>query len=174
MTTGAIFNSGVRFVLLLVIQAFVLQQVRWGFGGVDYLYVFIYPLFVAFLPLFMPRSLVIFLGFLLGLGIDLFYETLGLHAAALTFTAWVRPLVLRLVEPRDGYNIKDGPVAADQGAVWMARYLALLFLLHCISFFTIQAFSFVFLKDILLKVLFTFPVSYLLAGILVIIFNPRE
>ncbi len=174
MNPAALVNSGIRFVVLLLLQVFLLRQINWGWDGREYLYLFLYPLFVALLPLRMPRGVVLLLGFALGLSIDFFYETLGLHAAALTFTAYFRSLVLRILEPRDGYNIKDNPTGHDLGLRWVLRYLGLLFLGHCIFFFSVQAFSFVFLKDILLKTGFTFVPSYLVAVLVMLIFNPRS
>ncbi|WP_116124963.1 hypothetical protein [Lewinella sp. IMCC34183] len=173
MTSTALVNSALRFVGLLLLQVFIFNQVAWGWGGRDYLFVFVYPLFVAMLPLRTPRPLVILLGFLLGLSIDFFSETLGLHAGALTFTAYCRPLVLRILEPRDGYNIKTTPSVAGLGTGRMFRYLGLLLLAHLSAFFLLQAFSLVFAADILLKTVFSLPASLVVMAVLVLIFNPK-
>ena len=174
MSSAALVNSGIRFLVLLLLQIFLLRQISWGWGERDYLFVFLYPLFIALLPLRMTRGLVILLGFAFGLLLDLFYETLGLHAAALTFTAFLRGPLLRILEPRDGYGVKAAPVAADVNRTWLLRYLAFLFLGHCIFFFSVQAFSFVFLQDILLRTLFTFLASYAVAVLVMLIFDPRS
>ncbi|MBB4078425.1 putative membrane protein [Lewinella aquimaris] len=173
MNTAAAINSAVRFVALLIVQVFVFNQVAWGWGGRDYLFVFVYPLFVAMLPLRTPRPVVILLSFLLGLGIDFFSETLGLHAGALVFTAYARPLILQLVQPRDGYNIKAQPTVADLGSSWMLRYLALILIVHLLVFFLLQTFSIFFFTDIVLKTLLSFPASMLVVVILILIFNPK-
>ena len=76
------FSVALRFVLLLTAQVFLFNQVAWGWSGREYLFVFVYPLFVALLPLRAPRPLVILLAFLLGISVDFFSETLGLHAGA--------------------------------------------------------------------------------------------
>ncbi|NJB84762.1 hypothetical protein GGR26_000507 [Lewinella marina] len=168
-----LINNVLRFVLLLVAQVFVFNQIAWGWSGKDFLFVFVYPLFVALLPLRTPRPLVILLGFLLGLGVDFFSETLGLHAGALTFTAYCRPLILRLVRPRDGYNIKANPTTEDLGSGWMFRYLSLVLLAHLLAFFLLQTFSVLFLTDIIVKTLLSLPASLLVLGALILIFNPR-
>lgn len=173
MTSQALVNSGIRFVLLLLLQGFIFNQVGWGWGGKELLFIFVYPLFVALLPLRMPRPLVILLGFIMGLSVDLVSETLGLHAAALCFTAYCRPFVLRLFEPRDGYNIKANPTVQDLGLEWVLRYLAVLLLLHCLFFFLVQTFSILFIVDITLKTLLTFPVSYGVIVAIVLIFRPE-
>lgn len=173
MNTGAVINSGLRFVLLLVVQVFVFNQVGWGWGGRTYLFVLVYPLFVALLPLRTPRPLVILLGFLLGLSVDFFSETLGLHAGALTFTAYCRPFLLKLLRPREGYNIKAHPSVDDLGGSWMVRYLTLLLLIHLLAFFVLQTFSLYFVGEIALKTLLSLPASLVVVGMLVLIFNPK-
>ena len=89
----AITNSTIRFFLLWVIQVFILKQVIWGWDGIVYLQVFLYPLFILLLPFNTPRSLTVFLGFVLGLAIDWLYESPGLHAGALVFTAYMRAVI---------------------------------------------------------------------------------
>lgn len=173
MSSTAVLNSGLRFVLLLIAQVLVFNQVSWGWGGRNYLFVLVYPLFVAMLPLLAPRPLVILLAFLLGLSVDLLSETLGLHAGALTFTAYCRPLLLHLLEPRDGYNIKASPSVHDLGAGWMFRYLALILLIHLLAFFVLQAFSFYFVAEIALKALVSLPASFVVTGMLILLFNPK-
>ena len=173
MTSTALVNSVLRFIGLLLAQVFIFNQVAWGWGGRDYLFIFVYPLFVAMPPLRTPRPLVILLAFLLGLGVDFFSETLGLHAGALTFAAYCRPLILRVLEPRDGYNIKAVPSIQGMGSGWMFRYLALILLAQLSAFFLLQAFSLVFITDIILKTLLSLPASLVVMAVLVLIFNPK-
>ncbi|CAH0999790.1 hypothetical protein LEM8419_01090 [Neolewinella maritima] len=173
MTLAAFFSNFLRFVLLLLAQVFVLNQIAWGWGGRAYLFVFGYPLFVALLPLRTPRPLVIGLSFLLGLSIDFFSETLGLHAGALTATAYARPLILRSLRPRDGYNIKARPSIADLGTGWMAQYLTLLLLVHLLVFFLLQTFSILFAGEIAIKTALSLPASLLTTGIFVLLFSSK-
>ena len=149
------------------------NQVGWGWGGRTYLSIFIYPLFLALLPLRTPRPVVILLAFVLGLSVDFFSETLGLHAGALTFAAYCRPLILHTVQPRDGYNIKAYPTAHDLGMGWMLTYLTLILLAQLFAFFLLQTFSILFFGEIVLKTVFSLPASLLVMGILVLLFNPK-
>ena len=173
MTAGDVLSTGLRFVLLLVAQVFVFNQIAWGWGGREYLFVFVYPLFVALLPLRTARPLVILLSFLLGLTIDFFSETPGLHAGALIFTAYARPMVLHILRPRDGYSIKATPTIADLGTGWMAQYLSLLLLLHLLAFFLLQTFSIFFLGEIVLKAALSLPASFVTTAILVLLFSRK-
>lgn len=174
MKEAALINSAIRFGLLWVLQIFVLQQISWGFGGKDVLFIFLYPLFILLLPLRMPRTAVIALSFALGLAIDFAYETLGMHAAAATFTAYLRPAILQFIQPREKYNIKADPTVAHLGWGWFSRYAAYMLLAHFLFFFSVQAFSFVFWWDILLKTFFSFLVSYPTLLFTMLVLNPKS
>lgn len=174
MNESGIVNSGFRFLALVLLQVFLLKQISWGFGGKEYLFVFLYPLFIMMLPLQMYRPLVVFAGFVVGLSVDLFYETLGVHAAAATFTAFLRPTILYIVRPREGYNIKAQPTVSYLGWNWFFKYNAWFLGIHLLLFFSIQTFTFFFWTDILLKTFFSFIVSFLGTVLIVLIFNPKS
>lgn len=174
MNESGIVNSGVRFLVLGIIQIFLLKQISWGFGGKEFMFVFLYPLFILLLPIRLPRALIILSGFVFGLSIDLFYETLGLHAAACTFSAFARPMVLQFVQPREKYNIKATPTGHYLGWNWFARYLALFLLLHLLFFFSVQAFTLVYWWDILRKTFFTYIASYFAILFVAYVFNPKS
>lgn len=170
---AAIINSAIRFVLLWLLQVFVFKQIELGWGGQAYVFVILYPLFIMLLPFNAPRSLVILLSFVLGLSIDMLYETLGVHAAAATFTAFVRPLVLRFIAPREGYNPKAVPTKDYLGSVLFLRYAGIMLFLHLFFYFSVQAFTFAYIVDILLRTFFSWVVSLLLLLAAVFVFNPR-
>lgn len=163
----------IRFFGLLFLQVFIFRQVSLGWGGADYIFIFIAPLFVALMPLRTPKPLVVIFAFLFGLGVDFFYETLGVHAAAATFCGYVRQFVLTVLEPRDGYKVKASPDGKDLSLNWWLAYLAYLVAGYTVFYFSMEAFSPVFWKQIILKSLFTIPVSLLLCGILVAFLRPR-
>lgn len=162
-----------RFVLLFFLQVFVFRQISLGWGGEEYLFVWIYPLFVAALPLRLPRPGVVVLAFLAGLSVDVIYGTLGLHASAATATGYFRQFPLRYLEPKDSYKIKSSPEGRDLSQGWWVRYLAFIMVFYCVFYFSVEAFSPVFWQDIVIKSLLTTPVSYLLALILVSFLRPR-
>ncbi|MEM9836107.1 MAG: hypothetical protein AAF828_06370, partial [Bacteroidota bacterium] len=112
-------------------------------------------------------------GFVFGITIDLFYETLGLHAAAATFSAFIRPMVLQMVKPQEEYNIKASPTGDYLGWNWFARYTAWFLLFHLLFFFSVQAFTPVYWQDILLKTFFTYVASYFAILFVNYIFNPK-
>ncbi|MBT8256775.1 MAG: rod shape-determining protein MreD [Bacteroidia bacterium] len=81
----------IRFITLVLVQVLILNHVNF----LGYVNPYLYPLFVLVFPLTGDKGLLIFFGFLLGLTIDIFEDSGGIHAAATVFIAWIRPFVLR-------------------------------------------------------------------------------
>jgi len=163
----------VLFFALLFLQVFLFRQITLGFGGKDYLFLFVTPLFVALLPLRTPPPLVVIGGFAIGLGTDLFYETLGLHAAAGAFSGYARQFILNYIEPKDGYKAKSSTEGRVLARNWWAAYLLMLMLAYCAFYFSIEAFSPIYWKDIFLKTLITTPVSFVVCGVFVLFMRPK-
>ena len=131
----------------------------------------VYILFIITLPFETPRWFILILGFILGLTIDFFSDTLGIHAASTTFLAFVVPIVWRLLSPHDGYELGENPQINIQGIKWFLRYVVVVSLIHNISFFFIEAFTMDFffstLWSALLNTLFT-VVLIILSQLLII------
>lgn len=91
MWNNEILINTARFLLLILLQVVLLDHINF-LGYVNpYLYIF----FILLFPLTGNKSLLIFLSFLLGLSIDMFSNSGGIHAGASVFIAWIRPLVLK-------------------------------------------------------------------------------
>lgn len=99
-------------------------------------FTFIYLLFMLSLPRETGFLAAMFLGLLIGLVIDIFYQTVGIHAAALVFLMFVRPYWLSVNVPRSGYEVNDLMVLGNYGLPWFIGYaLPLIFAYCCIVFF---------------------------------------
>lgn len=90
MNSVFISNSA-RFVVLVLLQGLVLCNINF----LGYINPYLYILFIILLPVNLSQTKVILLGFLLGLSIDFFQDSGGVHAAACLVIAYLRPLVLR-------------------------------------------------------------------------------
>ena len=62
------------------------------------------------------------LAFLMGLSIDVFSETLGLHTSAAVFLAFCRPFILKTISPRDGYELNQIPSMNQLGTSWFDNF----------------------------------------------------
>ncbi|NJC26321.1 hypothetical protein [Neolewinella antarctica] len=166
-------SNVVRFVLLLFVQVILFRQVSLGLGGAASLAIIVSPLFIALLPLRTPLPLVVVFSFLLGFGTDLFYESLGVHMAAATFTGYARQFVLRLLEPRDGFKVKASPEGRDLGFSWWMKYVGMMLGVYLIWYFSMEAFSPVFWRSIALKTVVSLPVSWVVCMVFVTLLRPR-
>lgn len=79
---------------------------------------FIYLAFLLFLPIQMPPVLLLLLAFVTGFTLDIFYDTGGIHAAATVLLAYLRPYILLLLTPRDGYDQNDSVNLHIMGWRW--------------------------------------------------------
>ena len=164
----------VRFGVLLLIQGLILESIHIEEGWLRYCRIFLYPLFVIVLPLRTPATIAIAAGFLLGLLVDLFYASPGVHAAALTFTAFARNIVLSVLEPRGGYNVNFSPTIVKMGRPWFLRYSSILLLLHVIFYSCVEVFTFVYWPTILANIVGTYLVSWLFLFMYMLVINPEE
>ena len=101
-----------------------------------------YVLFILMLPFPTPKWLILMLAFLLGLGVDMFSDTGGLHAAASVAMAFLRQPVLSLFAPRDGYDIGQSPTIQQFGFNWFFSYAGILIFIHHFILFFLEVFRF--------------------------------
>ncbi len=124
----------IRFLFLVIFQGLILNQVHLG-GDI---HPFLYIMFILMLPFETPGWLVIILGFLTGVSMDAFSDTLGMHASACTFMAFLRPRILEALEPREGYESGMKPTLQVMGLSWYLSYAGFLTLIHHLWLFFIE------------------------------------
>jgi len=127
------------FFLLVLIQVMILNNIQISNLGI---YSFLYVLFILILPFETPSWLLLISAFLLGISIDIFSDTTGLHAASTVFMAFLRPYLLRITAPREGYEAGSQPTVYSYGFEWFLRYSLPLIFAHHIMFFYLDAFDF--------------------------------
>ncbi len=144
-----------RIIVLVFFQVFMLNNIQLS----GFINPYFYVLFILLLPFETPGWLLLTLGFLLGLIIDLFSNTPGLHASATVFMAFLRPLVLDYFAPRDGYVPGTFPRIFHYGFGWFFQYSAILILAHHFFLFYIEVFRisdfFLTLSRVILSSIFT-------------------
>ncbi len=146
---GLIANNIIRFVLLLILQASVFNEIDLGV----YAHIYLYLLFILLLPIDLPGWILLPVCFILGLMVDISLNTAGLHTSTATLTAFVRPLVLRLLKPREGYELNQTPNLFTMGFNWFVSYTTILVTVHHVWLFTLETFHFSDTFFILLKIM---------------------
>ncbi len=109
-------------------------------GG--YLNPYLYIMFILALPFNTPKWLLLILAFALGIGVDLFSSTMGMHTMSLVFMAFLRPSVLKVIAPRDGYDTNQTPGIQDFDFRWYLIYVSILTFAHHFVLFYIEVFRF--------------------------------
>lgn len=132
-----ISKYAVMFISLVLIQVLIFNQVQ--FSG--FFNPYIYVLFVILLPLSAPRYLILISAFLLGLVIDIFSNSLGVHSAATVFVAYIRPLVIRLISNRED-DRSDYPGLNQNKLSWFINYVFIMVFLHHAILFYLEVYTF--------------------------------
>lgn len=132
------FMHIIRFIVLLLAQGLIINH----FDIHPNVHPMLYILFLLLLPIEWPAWLLMVIAFFYGLFMDAFTDTVGLHVSAMVFLAAVRPLVLRLFSPREGYEFGSEPGIHLLGARWFISYAAVCTFCHHFWFFMLEKFNF--------------------------------
>ncbi len=169
-----IIRQSLRLLFLLLLQVLILKQIPLGPIGPFYADALVYPLFLLLLPQRTSLELLLLLGFGIGLLVDMFYDSWGVHASASVFLAFLRPAMLRRLEPKGGYNLNYGLTIQRFSLNWFLRYAALMMVFYLGFYYSMQVFTPVFFLQILVKTALSFAASMLFILILMLIFNPLD
>lgn len=161
-----ISTNVIRAIILFLAQIVVFKQITFSLGDMAFIHFLIYPMVILLMPIKTPRPVLLLTAFTFGLGLDMFYDSIGIHAAALVFTAYFRNLVIAFIEPVEGYNMNDVPTIKNMGLGWFVTYTSILLLFHIFVYFSIEAFSFVYIFEIFLNSIFSFIISFIVIIIL--------
>ncbi len=160
----------IRFIGLLLFQALILNQVE--LHGIINPY--IYPLFILLLPFETPKWLLLMLGFAMGISVDFFTNTPGLHAAVSVLIAYLRPLVLLFNKPISGYESFHQPNIASLGFNWFAAYAGVCVFVHHFFFFFLESYSFSYFFHTLMKIIFSTIMSLIIIILYQYVFYPKR
>lgn len=160
----------VRFIVLVSIQVLVLNNLQLG----GFINPFLYILFLLTLPVRMSRTLLLFVSLATGLMIDMFMNTMGMHAAACLLVGYLRPGWLKIISPRDGYETDAVPGIKKFGFQWFMVYASVMILAHHLLLFYIEVFRFSEFFSTLLRVILSSIVTLLLIVISQYLFTKPE
>lgn len=161
-----------RFILLILSQVFVLNQIP---PLHQYFTPLLYFVFILWLPFTIGRSQLLIVSFATGMAIDFFTKTPGMYASACVLIGYVRPFIINFIVPQQGaeFNYRE-PSATSLGNIQYMIYVSLLTLLHHGMLFSIQAFQFGNVFYLLFKTLGASIISFVLILIVEIIFTRKQ
>jgi len=157
-----------RFIALVLIQVLVLNNINF----LGYINPYIYILFIILYPIKNNRLLFIFLSFLLGLAVDLFLDSGGVHAAACVSIAYARPVILKFVfgAVYDHQTIKFTATEFGQ----RITYFSIITVIHHLILFSLEIFNSSKIILILQKSLFSSIFTILLCILITILFSRKN
>ena len=157
---NSILRFGLIFILLILLQVLLFNNIQ--FSG--YVNPYVYIMFILLLPIDIPSWLLLILSFVTGLIIDFFSGSPGMHTSATVLVAFIRPYILRIVSPSDGYESGSDPSMLSYGFRWFFFYALLVVLVHHTALFYLEVFRFAGFFRTMLRVLLSsiFSMTFIL------------
>ncbi|MDT0293131.1 rod shape-determining protein MreD [Mesonia ostreae] len=157
-----------RFVILVLLQVLILSNINF----LGYINPYLYVFFILLLPLNLSQYKVIFFSFLIGLTIDTFEDSGGIHAAASVLIAYLRPSFLRF---SFGISYEHQTVKFHQTPFAQRfSYISLLVFIHHLVLFSLEIFDVNFIVLLLKKTLFSSLFTILLILIVTGLFQQNK
>lgn len=157
---NSILRFGLIFILLILFQVLLFNNIQ--FSG--YVNPYVYVMFILLLPVEISSWLLLLLSFATGLIMDFFSGSPGMHSSATVLAGFVRPYILRVISPRDGYEPGSDPSMLTYGFRWFLTYTLLIVLVHHTALFYLEVFRFADFFRTMLRVLLSslFSITFIL------------
>lgn len=160
----------VRFILLALAQIYIFNKIQVS----GYINPQVYVLFILMLPFEISGFWLLSFAFSMGLTIDYFQHTPGMHAAASVILAFFRPGIIRLVGKKDDLEPWQYPNVRDAGSLWFLTYVIILVFLHHLFLFYMEVFRFSEFFQTMIKVLINTVLTSLIIMIIQYLFYSRR
>lgn len=161
-------NNIIRFILLVLAQVLICNNINF----MGYVSPYIYILFILLFPVKDNRLQVLFLSFLIGITVDMFSDSGGVHAAASVVIAYARPLFLKFSFGTlyEYQTIKFSNT--DLGNLTI--YVATMTFLHHLVLFSLEIFNINNILQILQQTLFSGIFTLIISVLLIVLFGRRK
>ncbi|MEX0965666.1 MAG: rod shape-determining protein MreD [Bacteroidia bacterium] len=127
-----------RFLVFATVQVLVLNSITL----LDLMHPYLYIIFILILPVHVPRWVLLTSAFVLGLIVDIFLGTPGIHAGASVLLAFLRNPFIRLFKPPENISTGVEPHIRVLGLGQFLLYCGLLTAIHHLFLYIIEAFNF--------------------------------
>lgn len=165
-----IFNNLIRFITFIIFQVFFLKNMGYYNLAAPFPYLFI----LLCLPLGISNFWLYTIGIITGLTIDIFYDSLGIHAAACVFFCAFRIFFHNITLDRNLFKSYITPSLTNMGFKWFASYTFLGVFFHHLMLLLLEVFSFKNFDITLLSVLLSTIFSFLLILLISVFFYKKK
>lgn len=158
----------VRFILLLAVQVVIFNN----FNFLGYINPFPYLLFIILFPVNGNKYALLASSFLLGITMDLFCNSGGVHAAACVTLAFIRPSLFRF---SFGLSYEYQTVRInDTLTPERFSFIFLSVLIHHLILFILEVFTFEYLWDIILRTIISTLFTIIICILIIYLIKPSK
>jgi len=150
MNINVLLKNIGSFFVLIVLQILIFNNI--GITSWEIIPAF-FLLIILLLPFEIPDWMLLLISFLIGLVIDIFTDSMGLNSSACVIMSFIRPLVLRTLSPRGGYDAGTQPRVHYMGLPWFLQYAGILVFVHQFSYYFLEDFTFDHVWRVLIKII---------------------
>lgn len=157
-----------RFVLLLAVQIIIFNNMNF----LGYISPFPYLLFIILYPVNGNKSGLLIASFLLGLIMDMFSNSGGIHTTACLLLAYFRPFIFKFSFglSYEYQTVKLNDVLTPE----RFSFILLSVVIHHFTLFILEAFQFSFILDILLRTLLSTVFTLLICITIIYLIKPNK
>jgi len=151
-----------RYIVVMLLQVLLFNYLQlW-----DVCHPYIYIVCLLMMPITLPHTMDMFIGALVGLVMDAFCNSIGIHMASCILLMYVRPYLLgTIVNDKDRLNEQIS--LRSLGLEATIKYVVILVLLHHLAVFSLSAWSWAHIGFVLLETV----VSSIITITLIISYN---
>jgi rod shape-determining protein MreD len=155
----------IRFIMLLLVQVIICNHINF----LGYINPYIYIIFIFLFPIRDNRLVLLLVSFLLGMMVDMFSDSGGVHAAAAVCLAYARPVLLKTSFGMlyEHHSIKFSTTEIGS----LITYIAIGTLVHHFILFTFEIFNISNILLLLKKTLFSSIFTSILSVLIIILFS---
>lgn len=158
----------IRFITLLLVQVIICNNINF----LGYINPYIYIIFIFLFPIRENRLLFLLVSFLLGMLVDMFSDSGGVHAAAAVSIAYARPILLKT---SFGTLYEHQTIKFSNTEIGsLITYITFGTILHHFILFSLEIFNISSILLILQKTLFSSIFTILLSILIIILFSRNQ
>ena len=169
---SSLVKNIIRFIFFIFVQVFVLNHVPPLHNLIN---PYIYFLFILWLPFKTGRRTLMLLALALGMCLDFFTKTPGLHAAPCVLIAFLRPFLINVLVSHEGTEANyEEPSIKSMGFVPYFTLVVILTFLHHSYLFLLETLQFAGLWYFIAKTFLSLAISLLLILIVELLFVRKQ
>lgn len=167
MNSTLLYNLA-RFVLLLAAQVLIFNNINF----LGYINPFPYILFIILYPVNGNKYALLLASFLLGITMDMFSNSGGVHAASCVLLAFVRPSIFKFAF---GVSYEYQTVRINDSLTpERFSFIFLAVVIHHLALFVLEVFTFEYLWDIVLRTLISTIFTIIICILLIYLIKPSK